>query len=121
MKRNHYRIAFLVCPLIASTLLSSCVYPGYDLGRYDSSGDSRYDVYSSLPDSYVGSTYYYDGRYYSGGNYETGMFFHKGKPYTSRYYHNGQYLYGGSYKTYDLNRSYDGRYRNYSDRSGRRY
>jgi hypothetical protein len=121
MKRNHYRIAFLVCPLIASTLLSSCVYPGYDLGRRDSSGDSRYDVYPSLPDSYVGSAYYYNGRYYSGGTYETGRFFYGGKPYTSRYYHNGQYLYGGRYMTYDSNRSYYGRDTNYSIRGSRPY
>lgn len=123
MKKHHCRFAFLVCHLVASALLSSCVDPGYSTYNRHSSGGSRYGVYSTLPDSFIGSAYNYNGQYYSGGSYQTGRYIYGGNQYTSRYYHNGQYIYGGSYKNYDSNRSHDHHDRrdtSHSDYRGRR-
>jgi hypothetical protein len=117
MKKHHCRFAFLVCPLLASALLSSCVDPGYATYNRQSSGDSRHSVYSTLPSSFVGDAYFHNGQYYSGGNYETGRYLNGGNRYSNRYYHNGQYIYGGSYKTYDSSRRHDHRD---GDRSGTR-
>ena len=54
-----------------------------------------YRVSDTMPEKYLGSVYYYHGRYYSGGRYETGNYRYKGKTYSNRYYHGQGYLYGG--------------------------
>ncbi len=109
MKKKHYRFVFLVCPLIASALLVSCVDSGYAVGSNLSSGGARHGVYSTLPNSFVGNAYYHNGQYYSGGNREIGNYVYEGKSYNDRYSHNGQYIYGGSYKTYNSNRRHSRR------------
>jgi hypothetical protein len=90
------------------------------MGNRHSSRGSGYGVYSTLPNSFVGSAYYHNGHYYSGGNFQTGSYFNGGNRYTSRYYHNGRYIYGGSYKTYDSNRHHDHRTTNHSNYRRRR-
>lgn len=72
--------------------------------HYASTG-GRYNVYTSLPTTFVGSAYHHDGRYYAGGDYQTGRYNYAGRPYTSRYYYNGQYIYGGNYQQYDDRRT----------------
>ncbi|QTN32903.1 hypothetical protein HZ994_11400 [Akkermansiaceae bacterium] len=72
-----------------------------------------------MPNTFVGSAYYHNGQYYSGGSYQTGRYVYGGNPYTSRYYHNGQYIYGGRYKDYGSNRSHDLRDTNRSDHRSR--
>ena len=57
-----------------------------------------YVTYTTLPQGYAGSAYYYNNRYYAGGRYEAGRYSYQGRTYDSRYYHNGQYLYGGSHR-----------------------
>ena len=100
MKKNHHRAGILICPLIATALLSSCIIPEYPRGARYSSNTGRYNVYSALPDTYVGGAYYQGGRYYSGGNYQTGSYRYDGRIYTNRYYHDGKYIYGGVYNEY---------------------
>ncbi len=78
--------------LAAVLSLSSCVDAGYAGGGYNS--------YATLPLSYSGNAYLYNGRYYSGGQYQTGSYLNQGRNYGSRYYHNGQYYYGGSHAHY---------------------
>lgn len=56
--------------------------------------------YTKLPPTHKGYAYYHQGRYYTGGQYQSGSYTHQGKRYTSRYYHNGQYYYGGQHQSY---------------------
>lgn len=104
MNKNIPRIGFLVCPLAASILLSSCIVPAYPVDDYYASGGGSHGVYTILPNSFVGSAYFNDGRYYTGGRYQTGRYNYQGRQYTSRYYYNGQYVYGGRYQQYEPER-----------------
>ena len=67
----------------------------YNSPRPRSSGGG-YVTYTTVPQGYAGTTYYYNNRYYAGGRYETGRYTHQGRSYTGRYYHGGQYYYGGT-------------------------
>lgn len=98
MKKNYQRLALIASPLVASALLNSCVVPND--AHYSASGGD-YGVYTTLPTSFNGDAYYHNGRYYSGGNYETGRYDYNGRRYDSRYYHDGKYIYGGKYKRYN--------------------
>ena len=62
--------------------------------------DSGGHSYTKLAQNHTGSAYFHQGRYYTGGHYQTGKFTHQGRPYTNRYYHNGQYYYGGEHKDF---------------------
>lgn len=101
MTKNNHRIGFLVCPLSASILLSSCVVPAYPVDHHHASGGGGHRVYTALPNTFVGSAYFNDGRYYTGGRYQTGRYNYRGRQYTSRYYYDGQYVYGGRYQQYE--------------------
>lgn len=91
----------LVLPLALSLGVSSCVGPGYGAGvGYNSGYGGGYNTYSTLPVNYNGGAYNHNGRYYTGGAYQTGSYSYQGRPYTSRYAHNGQYYYGGSHQHY---------------------
>lgn len=57
-------------------------------------------TYRTLPTGYSGNAYHYNGRYYSGGRFESGNYSYLGRHYSNRYYHNGQYLYGGNHQHY---------------------
>lgn len=85
-------------PLAAAFGLAACSAHVYrdDGPRYSSGGEYR--VYATVPTDYVGEVYFYDGRYYSGGRYESGRYSYKGRTYSSRYYHSGRYYYGGNYQ-----------------------
>jgi hypothetical protein len=93
----------LILPLALSLGISSCVGPGYVGGVGYGGG---YNSYTTLPRNYIGSAYNHNGRYYSGGNYQTGSYSYQGRPYTSRYSHNGQYYYGGSHQNYSPQHGY---------------
>lgn len=95
-----------ILPVALSLGLSSCVDTGYaGGGGYGRGYGGGFNTYSTLPSNYSGSAYNYNGRYYSGGNYQTGRYSYQGRPYTSRYSHNGQYYYGGSHQHYTPQRS----------------
>ena len=98
MKKNYYRIVSLFLTISDSVWLSSCVEPNYAGGNYHSSPRGGYGVYNTLPGNFTGDAYYYNGRYYSGGSYQTGHYNHQGRSYNNRYYHQGQYFYGGNYQ-----------------------
>lgn len=83
----------LSLPASAMLVLASCAEPSM-------SGGPR--TYAKLPRNHSGSTYYHQGRYYTGGQYQTGAFTYQGRRYTSRYYHNGRYYYGGVHKNFPL-------------------
>jgi hypothetical protein len=100
MKKHVLRFGLLICPLASVITLSSCVVPGYPGDTRYSSSRGASGVYNTLPTTFVGSAYYHDGRYYSGGNYQTGRYNYGGRQYTSRYYHNGNYIYGGRHQQY---------------------
>lgn len=97
MKKHSCRFASLLIPVVASLTLSSCVVPVVDGTQYPSSGGGHM-VYTTLPTTFVGSAYYHQGRYYSGGNYQTGRYRYDGRVYDQRYSHNGRYYYGGRYQ-----------------------
>jgi hypothetical protein len=78
--------------------VSSCVDAGYAGGGGNGYRSGGYNTYSTLPSNYNGSAYQHNGRYYSGGSYQTGNYNHQGHAYTSRYSHNGQYYYGGTHQ-----------------------
>lgn len=99
----------LILPLALSLGISSCVGPGYTggggyagggYGNGYGGGGGGFNTYSTLPRNYSGSAYNHNGRYYSGGQYQTGNYNHQGQNYTSRYSHNGQHYYGGSHQHY---------------------
>lgn len=85
----------LFIPALATVALSSCAGPVMSGGGSSNGG---FHSYSTLPRNHTGSAYYHQGRYYTGGQYQTGKYNHQGRQYTSRYYHNGQYYYGGEHK-----------------------
>ncbi|MEY3895575.1 MAG: hypothetical protein RLZZ214_1094 [Verrucomicrobiota bacterium] len=121
MTKNYRRLAPLLLSVSASTLLVSCVDPGYSSGGGHSSRGYGSTVYTTLPNTFTGNAYYYNGRYYSGGDYQTGRYHDHGRTYSTRYYHNGTYFYGGDYQKHtarpvrkDDRRDYD------RDRSDRR-
>jgi len=87
-----------VLPCAAAVLLTSCVVPGNPFEIIFPSAGVRYATYDTLPNNYVGNTYYYGGRYYAGGRYDNGNYYYRGAPYSGRYYHNGRYYYGGRYQ-----------------------
>ncbi len=96
----------LILPVALSLGISSCVDTGYaGGGGYGRGYGGGFNTYSSLPSNYNGSAYNHNGRYYSGGNYQTGRYSYQGRPYTSRYSHNGQYYYGGTHQHYTPQRS----------------
>jgi hypothetical protein len=88
MKLHPRCLLLLAMALLA---LSSCADPAMSGGSY-----------SKLPANHKGSAYYHQGRYYTGGQHQTGNFTHQGRSYTSRYLHNGQYYYGGEHKHFPL-------------------
>lgn len=96
MKLSH---SLFVLPLLLAATITSCVDTGYYGGTRPSYGGASVGVsrgyYTTLPRNYVGSAYFYNGRYYDGGNYQTGAYSYQGRTYNNRYYQNGQYLYGG--------------------------
>ncbi|MHB1082649.1 MAG: hypothetical protein ACYC67_24865 [Prosthecobacter sp.] len=89
MKLHH---CALLISAFAALALPSCENPSMP----DSGGHS----YTKLPRNHTGSAYFHQGRYYTGGQYQTGQFTHEGRPYTNRYYHNGRYYYGGEHKNF---------------------
>lgn len=100
MKTNPLRAASGLALILFPLLLGSCVDPyyyGVDHHHYPSRG---YVVYRTLPPNYVGNVYYYNGSYYTGGRYQTGVYVYGGRTYRDRYYYKGRYIYGGSYKQY---------------------
>jgi hypothetical protein len=94
----------IVSLVIAAASFSSCVVSDYPGGPVRGSVSSSFGVYDTLPNSYVGSAYRYQNRYYSGGKYETGNFQYKGRNYDNRYYHGGKYYYGGRNEYHGNNR-----------------
>lgn len=91
----------LILPVALILGMSSCVDVGYAGGGGSGRGyGGGFNTYSSLPSNYSGSAYNHNGRYYSGGQYQTGSYSYQGRPYTSRYTHNGQHYYGGSHQHY---------------------
>lgn len=91
----------LLIPAMAALNLSSCVDPMMPGGIYSNGGyGGGFRTYSTLPRNYSGSAYYHQGRYYSGGQYQTGSYYYQGRPYSNRYYHNGQYYYGGQHQNH---------------------
>ncbi|MHB1081340.1 MAG: hypothetical protein ACYC67_18225 [Prosthecobacter sp.] len=110
MKHSSF---LLMLPLALSLSISSCVGPGFGggggYGNGYSNGYGGFNTYSTLPGNFSGSAYNHNGRYYSGGNYQTGNYSYQGRPYTSRYSHNGQYYYGGTHQNYSPqhNRGYN--------------
>ncbi len=100
--------SLFVLPLLLAAPLSSCVDTGY---------------YSGPRPSY-GSAYFYNGRYYDGGNYQTGVYSYQGRTYNNRYYQNGQYLYGGVHQHHgsqQQSRPDDRNSLSYSPRTDSRY
>lgn len=102
MKTSLFR---LILPVVTILSISSCVDPMYGGGYGSNSGSNSgyrgsYNSYSTLPQGYSGNAYLYNGRYYSGGQYQTGHYSYQGRNYDSRYHHNGQYYYGGSHAHY---------------------
>lgn len=95
MKPHRLKQAFLLPVVLLSLSLVSCVDPVLG-GGYRGS----VSTYSTLPLGYSGSAYQYNGRYYSGGQYQTGNYNYQGRQYTNRYYHDGRYYYGGSHAHY---------------------
>jgi hypothetical protein len=103
MKITPLLLSLAVLPAV---FITSCVDPMYGVGGgYSSYGTGPrgvyaggYQTYTTLPMGYSGSAYLYNGRYYSGGRYQTGTYRHRGQVYSNRYYHSGQYLYGGSHQ-----------------------
>ncbi len=84
----------LLLPAMALLALSSCAEPTMSAGGAN--------TYSKLPANHKGSAYYHQGRYYTGGQHQTGSYTYQGRSYTSRYYHNGNYYYGGEHKHFPL-------------------
>ena len=82
----------LLISVLATLNLASCVDPSMSGGGFN--------TYSSLPRSYSGNAYDHHGRYYTGGQHQTGSYNYQGRSYDSRYYHNGQYFYGGQHQNY---------------------
>lgn len=105
MKTHCSKKILPLLSILGAVAMTSCVDPGY-AGGYNSnrsgysSNRGGYNTYTTLPPNYSGSAYLYNGRYYSGGNYQTGRYNNQGRSYDSRYYHNGQYYYGGSHAHY---------------------
>lgn len=92
---THPRIGKSLSALAITGMLGSCIVPGFDdRGRHESY-NPPFRVYQSLPTSFYGSAYYHDGRYYTGGQHQTGSYIHQGRQYTSRYRYNKSFLYGG--------------------------
>ncbi len=126
------RPSLFVLPLLLAATITSCVDTGSYGGQRSSYGGgasyggSSYGggrgYYTTLPPNYSGNAYYYNGRYYSGGNYQTGRYTYQGRTYTSRYYQNGQYLYGGTHQHHAGSGSQqrqDPRYQDHRDRDDR--
>lgn len=88
----------LLVPAFALLTLSSCVDPSMSGGGYAGSNNGGFHTYAKLPPNHRGSAYYHQGRYYTGGQHQTGSYNYQGKKYTSRYSHNGQYYYGGQHQ-----------------------
>ena len=90
------KLAYTLLTLsIAGLTMTSCVVPGYPDRQVHSSVGVSYGIFDTIPETYVGDTYFYGGRYYYGGRYETGRYSDQGHRYTNRYSHNGKYYYGG--------------------------
>ena len=97
----------LLLPALATLALSSCLNPMMPGGGYSNYGggyNNGFNTYSTLPRNYAGSAYYHQGRYYTGGQHQTGNYNYQGQRYTNRYAHNGQYYYGGQHQNYQGNR-----------------
>jgi len=112
MKTPIHYLALIALPLVAASVLSSCVSDGY------AGGGGGYVTYATLPPNYSGNAYYYNNRYYAGGRYESGRYSYGGRAYTTRYFHNGQYLYGGNYRQHSSSSSYQPRSPRSSGSSG---
>jgi len=101
MKPHYLKQALLLPTVLLSFSLISCVDPMYSGGAGGYSNNrSGFNTYSTLPPNYSGNAYLYNGRYYSGGQYQTGTYHDHGRQYSDRYYHNGQYYYGGQHRNY---------------------
>ena len=94
MKIPLIKMSLIALPLVAASVLSSCVSDGY------SDGGGGYVTYATLPPNYSGNAYYHNNRYYGGGRHESGHYNYGGRAYTTRYFYNGQYLYGGNYRVH---------------------
>lgn len=92
----------LVIIALVGASLTSCVVPEYTGGSVAPLTSSlTFGTYETLPTNYVGDAYYYQSRYYYGGNYQNGNYIYQGRPYSSRYYYNGNYYYGGRHEHRD--------------------
>lgn len=105
MKPTYLKKALLLPTALLTFSLISCVEPQFSDG-YNGNGNgpgyvsSGYNTYTTLPQNYSGNAYLVNGRYYSGGQYQTGSYNYQGRPYSNRYYYNGQYYYGGNHRSY---------------------
>ncbi len=96
MKPVHLQKALLLPTLLLTLSLISCADPSFS-GGYNGNG---FNTYTTLPQNYSGNAYLVDGRYYSGGQYQTGNYNYQGRAYPNRYLYNGQYYYGGNHTAY---------------------
>jgi hypothetical protein len=95
-------INLLVIVASVGATLNSCVVSDYPGGPVTPLASSlTFGTYETLPTNYVGDAYYYQSRYYYGGNYQNGNYIYQGRPYSSRYYYNGNYYYGGRHEHRD--------------------
>ena len=105
MKPAHLKKALLLPTVLLTLSLISCVDPSFSGGYNGNSNGPSYagsgfNTYTTLPTNYSGNAYLVDGRYYSGGQYQTGNYSYQGRSYPNRYNYNGQYYYGGDHRAY---------------------
>lgn len=95
--------------LCSALCLPSCVVPtDYGSGPGFATASVGYSSYDTLPRGFSGDSYYYGGRYYSGGLFELGNFSYGGRSYGDRYFHNGRYFYGGRHENHGPSRTHYG-------------
>ena len=75
MKIPLIKMSLIALPLVAASVLSSCVSDGY------SGGGGGYVTYATLPPNYSGNAYYHNNRYYGGGRHESGHYNYGGRAY----------------------------------------
>ncbi len=97
MKPVHLKKALLLPTVLLTLSLVSCMDPMYPVAYNNGGG---FNTYATLPTNYSGNAYLYNGRYYTGGQYQNGSYIYQGRNYSNRYYQNGQYYYGGNHRVY---------------------